>query len=95
MGTMREQAIRRGVVQLKMIQSVRRSRVAQPESMRHLARGVCESVEFTTGSTGKPGRVNAISGWSVIVTTTTILGSLLLLAAVTMSVLAALAKSGA
>lgn len=86
------QAIRRSIVQLKTIQAVRRSRAARPDHTRNLALGVCDSIQFTTGSTGKPVGHKTTSGHSAIATATTIVGCLLLLVAVSLSVAAALAQ---
>lgn len=44
----KDQAIRRSVRQLKLIQAKRK-----PDYTSHLVRGVCESIHYATGSTGK------------------------------------------
>lgn len=97
----KEQAIRRSIVQLKTIQAIRRRSVengtttrgvVHKMAIRNLARGVCESIQFATGSTGKPVGSKTMSGHSAIATVTLIVGALLILAGASLSVIAALSQ---
>ena len=86
------QSIRRGIVQLKTIQAVRRQRMHDGDA-RRLAFGVCESISYATGSTGKPVGPARAGARSAYVTAMFCVGAVLLLALTTLSVVAALSSA--